>query len=82
MAQTKTTKKRKVSPDLTESDIDDVPAKRKATARKSTGGAASVGRRLPAGGSTGPSARRTSGTQPAWGRGGGESGSKLSRLRG
>ena len=74
MAQTKTTKKRKVSPDLTESDIDDVPTKRKATARKSTGGVP-VGRRLPTGGSAGPSTRRTSGPQSAWGggsRGGGD----------
>lgn len=69
MAQTKTTRKRKVSPDLTESDIDDVPTKRKATARKSTGGIP-VGRRLPASTSAGPSARRTSGAQSAWGAGG------------
>jgi len=76
MAQTKTTKKRKVSPDLTESDIDDAPTKRKATARKSTGGVP-VGRRLPTGSTAGPSAR-TSGVQSGWGgggRGGGESGS-------
>ena len=83
MAQTKTTKKRKASPTLTESDIDDVPPKRRSTARKSTGGVP-VGRRLPAGGSAGPSTRRTSGAQPAWGtgsRGGGEGGSKCYALR-
>ena len=78
MAQTKTTKKRKASPNLTESDIDDVPPKRRATARKSTGGVP-VGRRLPAGSSAGPSTRRASGAQPAWGtgsRGDGGGGSK------
>lgn len=78
----KTTKKRQASPDLTESDIDDAPRKRKATARKSTGGAP-VGRRLPISTSAGPSARRASGTQSGWGGGGGgEGGSKSSALRG
>ena len=84
MAPMKTTKKRKASPDLTESDSDNSPRKRKATARKSTGGA-SVGRRLPASTSAGPSTRRASGTQSGWGGGGrgdGESGSKSSALRG
>ena len=78
MAPTKTTKKRKASPDMTESDVDDVPTKRKATARKSTGGVP-VGKRLPAVSSAGPSSRRTSGAQSAWGgggRGGDESGSE------
>jgi len=74
MAQTKTTRKRKASPDLTESDIDDVPTKRKVTARKSVGGP--VGRRLPAASSAGPSARRTSGAQPGWGGGGRGGGGK------
>ena len=71
----KTTKKRQASPALTESDLDDVPAKRKATARKSLGGV-SVGRRLPpTTSSAGPSARRASGAQSSWG-GGGRAGSE------
>jgi len=80
MAQTKTTQKRKASPALTESDIDDAPTKRKATARKSTGGVP-VGRRLPTGSTAGPSAR-TSGVQSGWGRGGrgdGEGGSQAAQ---
>jgi len=81
MAQTKTTKKRKLSPDLAESDIDDVSTKRKVTARKSTGGVP-VGRRLPTGSSAGPSARRTSGAQSSWGggvQGGGGSSSQAAQ---
>ncbi|KAF9780120.1 histone-fold-containing protein [Thelephora terrestris] len=78
MAPTKTTNKRKASPSLTESDIDDPPTKRKATARKSTGGVP-VGKRLPAAGSAGPSSRRTSGVQSAWG--GGKGGDETAKPR-
>lgn len=70
------TKKRQATPDLTESDIDDAPATRKVTARKSTGGMP-VGKRLPAASSAGPSAARTSGARSAWGGGRGhETGSQ------
>jgi len=78
MAQTKTTKKRRPSPD-TESEIEDAPSRRTVTARKSTGGAP-VGRRLPTGSSAGPSARRASG----WGgggKGGDDSGSQPAQPR-
>jgi len=77
MAQTKKTTKRKASPDLTESEIDDAQVRRTATARKSTGGVP-VGRRLPPGSSAGPSAHRTS----TWGggsRGGDKSGSQAAQ---
>lgn len=76
----KKTQKRRASPELTESDLDEAP-RRKSTARKSTGGVP-VGKRLPTTKSAGPSAARTSGVQSGWGGGkGGEGGSQAAQPR-